>query len=164
MRFMAPLLDHNATDVLSLAALIAHLHEGVTGAGEALPVRSLALGRLAMAARSYEEAERHLRVAATGVTRPLAREDAVHDLALARRRLGRRELAVPDLRWLVEHSRQHAAWARQQLAIYYEHHARDLSSALAVTEAALSVHVHESEAWTRRQDRLMRRIARIAAS
>jgi uncharacterized protein len=162
MRFMAPLLDHNAVDVLSLAAFIAHLHEGVTS-GDGHPVRSLALGRLAMAARSYEQAEQHLCIAAAGVTRALAREDAVRDLALARRRLGRRDLAVPDLQWLVEHSRQYAPWARQQLAIYYEHHARDLGSALAVTETALSVHTQESEAWAKRQGRLVRRMARASA-
>ncbi|TAK76237.1 MAG: hypothetical protein EPO16_07570, partial [Dehalococcoidia bacterium] len=34
MRFLDPLLDHNAVDVLALAALVAHLHEGVSGEPE----------------------------------------------------------------------------------------------------------------------------------
>ncbi len=157
MRFLDPLLDHNAVDVLALAALVAHLHEGVTGEPEAR--RSLALGRLAMAARSHEVAERHLRVAAGGLTSHMARAEAMRAFATVCRRLGRREEALPQLRWLVEASPAHEAWAREQLAIYYEHHARDPRRALEEVDAAVSDRSEDAGTWTKRRERLERKLA-----
>lgn len=158
MRFLEPLLDHNAVDVLSLAGLVAHLHEGISGAPDA--PRSLAIGRLAQAARSYEVAERHLRLAVWGIDRRLVRDEAMRALAVVCRALGRREDALPELRWLAEHSAEHRNWAREQLAIYYEHHARDHREALAQVEAAwTSQSPGDAAAWERRYERLRQKLA-----
>ena len=129
MRFLEPLLDHNAVDVLALAALVAHLHDGRTMLPQN-PTRSLALGRLALAAGSHEVAGAHLRLAINGMSPCLAREDAMRDLAIVCRSLGGREGALPELEWLAERSFDHGLWARQQLAIHCEHHVRDFNRAL----------------------------------
>src|SRR5690606_19458830 len=123
-------------DVLSLAALVAHLHEGASGADAARPERSLALGRLALAARAHEDARRYLRAAIDGGLRRLTHEEAVRDLVLTSRALGRRDLVVGELEWLIEHSPAYGTWARHQLAIYYEHVTRDIDRALALMQAA----------------------------
>ncbi|PKN81464.1 MAG: hypothetical protein CVU47_06845 [Chloroflexi bacterium HGW-Chloroflexi-9] len=161
MRFINPILEHNAVDVLALAALVAHLHEGARGIALAEePRRSLALGRLALAGRRYEEALPHLEVAARRLVRASAREDAVRDLAAAYRLTGRRDLAVVEWHWLADQSEAHGAWARQQLAVHYEHHARDLDRALAIVEASTTRHTPEG--WVRRRERLVRKIERLA--
>ena len=149
-------------DVLALATLVAHLHEGAADASDGAPgdpQRSLALGRIALAGRRYEEAVRHLERAVPALQRPAAREEAVHDLALAYRVTGQRGRAVPHWQWLAEHSAAHGAWARRQLAIYFEHHARDLGRALAVVEE--TPHQRDAlEDWARRRARLIRKIER----
>ncbi|MEX2446181.1 MAG: ribonuclease H-like domain-containing protein [Dehalococcoidia bacterium] len=160
LRYLEPLLDHNARDVLSLAALVAHLHEGVSGADAPHAERSLALGRLALAARAHEEATRHLRAAIGDGLRLSAREDAVRDLVLASRALGRRDLVVDELEWLIEHSPAYATWARHQLAIYYEHVTRDITRALALMEATDERRRLSDAAWSKRHDRLQRKALR----
>ena len=156
MRFLDPLLDHNAVDVLALAALVAQLHEGAIGTPDLR--QALALRRLALASRSYVAAERHLRAAIEGLTSPEARADAVRDLAIVCRTLGRRGDAVPELHWLAESSAWHARWASQQLAIYYEHHARDLKQALTEVDA-VQIGPSGDAAWTRRRQRLEGKLA-----
>lgn len=161
MRFLDPLLDHNAVDVLSLAALVAHLHEGVRETPD--PRRALAIGRLAQAARSLEVAERHLRVAADGLAGRAVHEDALRDLATVCRARGRRTEALPALRWLAAHSPLHGGWASEQLAIYYEHHLHDPAAALAVVEAApKSSAGTRARAWDTRRARLLRKSQRRA--
>jgi len=151
-RFLAPLLDHNAVDVLSLAALIAHLHEGLVGTSVDAR-RSLALGRLALAAREPATAEPHLRSAVAGLQRPLAREEAIRALAIACRSQGARERVVAELHELSSYPGAYAGWAREQLAIYYEHQARDPRQALAVTVGLTG------DEWDRRRERLARKVA-----
>jgi uncharacterized protein len=167
-KYIAPILEHNAVDVVALAALVAHLHEGVTaGFSPASPAgldprRSLALGRLAVAGRRLAEATPHLEFAASTLERHAVREDAVRELASVYRATGRRMLAVPHWQWLAERSASHGAWARRELAIHFEHHARDLSSALAIVEATKTPLPRED--WSRRRERLMRKLARAGCA
>ncbi|GMU39830.1 MAG: hypothetical protein AMXMBFR23_06960 [Chloroflexota bacterium] len=165
MRFIEPILEHNAVDVLALATLVAHLHEGARGlapdaAGN--PQRSLALGRIALAGRRHVEAIRHLEHAVATLRRPAAREEATRDLAAAYRVTGQRHLAVPHWQWLADHSASHGTWARRQLAIHFEHHARDLGRALSVVEAT-APRDQAAEEWAKRHARLLRKIERRPA-
>ncbi|MDA0270188.1 MAG: ribonuclease H-like domain-containing protein [Chloroflexi bacterium] len=165
MKYIDPILEHNAVDVVALAALVAHLHEGVTNGFSPTgldPRRSLALGRLAVAGRRFAEATPHLEVAASTLERHGPREDAVRELASVYRATGRRTLAVPHWQWLAERSASHGAWARRELAIHFEHHTRDLSSALAIVEATTTPPPRED--WSRRRDRLVRKLERAGGA
>ncbi len=164
MRFIEPILEHNAVDVLALATLVAHLHEGAADASDGAPgdpQRSLALGRIALAGRRYAEAVHHLERAVPALRRAAAREEATRDLAVAYRVTGRRDLAVPHWQWLTEHSGTHGTWARRQLAIHFEHHARDLGRALSVVEATAPR--GDADDWAKRHARLLRKLERRQA-
>lgn len=162
-RFLDPLLDHNASDVLSLAALVAHLHEGAaaeSGSGGGDPRRAYALGRLALAAGMHDDAACYLERAADGLPVSSAREDAVRELSMICRARGEWASAVQHWHWLAAHAPSHAPWARRQLAIYYEHRAPDPVRALEVLGEAPSGGPREHADWTSRRARLLRKLAK----
>jgi tetratricopeptide (TPR) repeat protein len=117
-------------------------HQEVTG-GHADGVHALAAGRLLARRGEHEGARAHLEraVATLGVggSRPhVAREvEALLRLAALHKAAGRRDLAAPLWHEVVERPGAPAQRAYQELAIYYERHARDLPAALEVIDRAL---------------------------
>ena len=138
-RILAPLLDHNARDVLALASLTGRLAAVVEGTRAVEGVHALAAGRL-LAARGREpEARTHLERVATATHFSPQREEARLRLAVLHKAAGRRDLAEPL--WLAAAAQPGAAALRPltELAIYYERHLRDHARALEVVERALGI-------------------------
>lgn len=144
-RMLIPIIEHNERDVVALAALTARLavlaqpRAGGTGEqGAADGVHALAAGRL-LARRGEREAARDLLERAVSTLRHPAREvEALMRLATLHKAGGRRDLAAPLWHRVAERPDAPAQRAFQELAIYYERHARDLPAALAVIDRALA--------------------------
>ncbi|MGE3856826.1 MAG: ribonuclease H-like domain-containing protein [Dehalococcoidia bacterium] len=140
-RMLIPIIEHNERDVVALAALTARLAGMAERDGGAEGVHALAAGRLLARRGEHEEARAHLEraVATLGGARPQpAREvEALMRLAALHKAAGRRDLAAPLWHEVAERPGAPAQRAYQELAIYYERHARDLSAALAIVERAL---------------------------
>src|SRR5690606_816945 len=62
-RLLAPIVEHNALDVVALAAILARFGALQSGAREASPLDAVALGRLYAARGRPEEGARHLEAA-----------------------------------------------------------------------------------------------------
>src|SRR5690606_14165358 len=92
-RLLAPIVEHNALDVVALAAILARFGALQSGAREASPLDAVALGRLYAARGLAEEGARHLE-AALGMLPPSGvRDDVLLRLASLHRKAGRRDLA-----------------------------------------------------------------------
>ncbi|HET6692588.1 MAG TPA: hypothetical protein VFG74_17165, partial [Miltoncostaeaceae bacterium] len=98
---------------------------------------ALAAGRLLARAGHAARARAHREVAAGALGASTARDDALARLAALHKGAGRRDLAEPLWRELAACPGPGALRAHVELAMYYEHHARDLPSAASVVEAAL---------------------------
>ncbi len=171
-RMLIPIIEHNERDVVALAALtgrLAALAEGHAGTAPADGVHALAAGRLLARRGEHEGARAHLeRAVATlaGSPREGAREvEAMMRLATLHKSAGRRDLAAPLWHAVVERPGAPAQRAYQELAIYYERHARDLPAALEVIERALEhaetlVHL-DRERGARWRDALLLRRTRV---
>ena len=138
-RVMAPLLDHNARDVLALASLTGRLAAVVGGHRVVEGMHALAAGRL-LAARGQRAEARTYFERVTAEAQPSAyREEARLRLAALHKTEGRRDLAEPL--WLAIATQPGAAALRPliELAMYYEHHLHNHLRALEVTEHALGL-------------------------
>lgn len=159
-RPLAPVLKHNAIDILSLACLAAivpaafrepaRLKRGAEMVGLARWFRSE--GRLDDAATLMREALKR------NLEEPLLFETLWH-LAEIERKRGQDEAAV-EL-WLeltgLESPRRAEAFTR--LAIYYEQKVRDFARALNYAERALLI--AERDDWRKRVERLRRRLSSL---
>ena len=157
-RMLIPIVEHNARDVVALAALtgrFAALAAGHASAGHALAAHvsagdvvaegthALAAGRLLAARGEHEAARRHFERAVATITHGDRLVEAMVRLAMLHRAAGRRDLAAPLWHAVAEQSAapafpRHQERAYHELAIYYERHARDLVAALGVVDRALA--------------------------
>ena len=165
---LAGVLEHNRLDLVSLGAVAAVILEMVGAGAEVARERhdSLALGRLLDSLGRVDDAERRYEAAATDngmlerETDRAVRADALHWLALHRRRARRFEdaaaawqqlAAIPGIE--VELRRE----ALEALAVHHEHRAKDLQQARAFALSALQL---TDDA--RRVDEVRHRLGRLS--
>ncbi|MFN8584556.1 MAG: ribonuclease H-like domain-containing protein [Dehalococcoidia bacterium] len=161
-RMLTPIVEHNAADVLSLAALLTRLAAVHGRAEEGGHLERLLLGRLRARQGRIEEALAHLE-AARGLTKSVGlRHTVAMESARLLRRAGRR-LEAAALWREVAGGEVAAGAALVELAKHHEHHERDLERALAAVERALALRGPEPALLHRRQ-RLLRKTAVAAAS
>lgn len=131
--FVAPVLRHNAWDVLSLVALLARLAEACNPTSEPLPAARAAVyaGDYQAAYAAYEQALANLRL-----TRP-ERTEAMERLARCAGRAGDAQLAAQWWGALIEEPRNRRVLPYVELAKLQEHRLRDVRGALATVRAVL---------------------------
>ncbi len=145
---LSAVLEHNRLDLLSLAAVSGLILEMSRAGADAAGDRHdrLALGRLLESIDRLDEAERCYAAAAVDEGMPeqeperMARADALHWLALHRRRLHRFQEAAEAWRALSEIPGVDAGQRREALealAIHHEHRVKDLETARAFALEAL---------------------------
>lgn len=170
-RGLTAVLEHNRLDLLSLAAITAVILEMVVEQDRVVRDRhgSLALGRLLEYLGLVSSAERCYERAAApdgtieGMLDRVARAEALHWLALHRRRARRFPEAAEAWRGLLEIPGLDADLRREAceaLAIHHEHRAKDLDAARSFALRALDVarggrHAPDVE---HRLDRLSRKL------
>ncbi len=168
---LAAVLEHNRLDLLSLAAVAGLILEmSRDGAGAARePHERLSLGRLLESLDRLDEAERCFVAAATddGVldreANRTVRADALHWLALHRRRARRFHEAAEAWRALSEIDGVDAELRREALealAIHHEHRVKDLEAArsFAVEALLLAGDARHVEGVQHRLGRLSRKL------
>jgi uncharacterized protein YprB with RNaseH-like and TPR domain len=139
-----PVLEHNRCDLVSLAALMAHVlwmaREGPEACRE--PAEQLALGRLYERGGQLEAARRSFEMAVAGCGDPAVRRDALVRLAAGFRRQARHEeaaraweevLSIPSAQ--SDRSPAVDRLAIEALAIHHEHRRKDLAAARRYAEA-----------------------------
>jgi hypothetical protein len=131
---IAPVLRHNAWDILSLVALAAHLGTACDGAAYPFQAARAAeyAGDLPLAVGHYEAA------LGTDLARG-ERLEAIEKLARAQRKLGRYEDSARWWRALLEEPRNRRLTPYVELAKLTEHRLRDRTAALSLVDAALSL-------------------------
>lgn len=135
-RLLAPIVEHNALDVVSLAAILARFGALQRGAREAAPLDAVALGRLYAARGHAGEAVRHLEAALAVLPPSGLRDDVLLRLASVHRKAGRRDLAVAL--WREVAARPEGGIAPLvEVAKALEHDRRDYPGALEVVDEAL---------------------------
>jgi len=139
-RGLQPVFHHNALDIMTLAAITVELARAIGDGGASTldsPVDLFSLSRMFEVAGSREQSvETCQRALSAGLPEEIEAR-ALHQLALQYKRQRLHDLAVA--KWL-ELSRQQsllALDALEELAIHYEHHARDPKAAMEFTLAAL---------------------------
>lgn len=165
-RLMADVFEHNRLDVISLAALAAHLAELIDPEGEtahAHPGDRLAAARLFLARELPGEAVRLLDPLC-GCASPQTAREASRELSLHHKREGRWVEAAAI--W-EEMARRDGGdrFALIELAKWCEHKRRDFARALELTEQACSfagsLSSEERADLTRRRERLEKKLASL---
>lgn len=168
-RLMADVFEHNRLDVISLAALAAHLAELIDPEGKtthAHPGDQLAAARLFFARELPGEAVRLLDPLC-GCTSPAAAREAKRELSLHHKREGRWVEATAI--W-EEMARRDGGdrFALIELAKWCEHKRRDFARALELTERACApagpLSMEERDELERRRERLVRKLAASRAA
>jgi uncharacterized protein YprB with RNaseH-like and TPR domain len=161
-RLMADVFEHNRLDILSLAALAAHLAELIDPDGENArchPGDRLAAARLFLARDCPGEAVRLLDPL-VGCTSPETARDAARELSIHYRRAGQWPAAVAIWEEMLRRDGEDR-FALVELAKWCEHRRRDFARALALTERAGSGRLSPDEraGLVRRRERLERKLA-----
>jgi uncharacterized protein YprB with RNaseH-like and TPR domain len=161
-RLMADVFEHNRLDILSLAALAAHLAELIDPDGENArchPGDRLAAARLFLARDCPGEAVRLLDPL-VGCTSPETARDAARELSIHYRRAGQWPAAVAIWEEMLRRDGEDL-FALVELAKWCEHRRRDFARALALTERAGSGRLSPDEraGLVRRRERLERKLA-----
>jgi uncharacterized protein len=166
-RLLADVFEHNRLDVLSLAALAAHLVELIDPEGETSrrhPGDLLAAARLFLARDRPGEAVRLLEPLCRCSCPETARE-AGRELSLLHKRRDHWPEAAAIWEEMV-HRDDQDLFALLELAKWCEHRRRDFRQALALTMRACSctglLTPEESAGLARRRERLERKLAPIA--
>ncbi|MFN0093745.1 MAG: ribonuclease H-like domain-containing protein [Dehalococcoidia bacterium] len=131
---IAPVLRHNAWDILSLVALAAHL--GAICNGEEQPLQA---ARAAQYAGELESAVTHFEAALNAGLGRAQRLEAMERSAEACKRLKRHEEAADWWRRLIAEPRSRRLKPYVELAKLLEHQLRDRAEALRVTTEALDL-------------------------
>jgi hypothetical protein len=158
---LTPVLEHNANDLLLLAALLGVLVRRfrASGAEGEDPRDLLGFAGVALRARDYERAHAFARAAAAGDPGAVG----VEALALASRlsrRVGDDQTAAANLHKALASARgEKAAPLHLSLAKLYEHDLKDLPRALQ--HARLAAPAEGAEASRRRIERLERKLSRV---
>jgi uncharacterized protein YprB with RNaseH-like and TPR domain len=156
-RAMARVLEHNRTDVVSLAALAALACQWVEGAHAQDPRDLYSLGQVYERAAHFERSEEQYRRALECGDHPV-RVPALLRLADRAKKRGDLALAVPLWEEAAEAGHW---WALRELARHHEHRTRDLGRALGCVERALCRLRGTPDAAPHRMSDLMRRRERI---
>lgn len=136
-RALLPVFEHNATDVLSLVALTAHLASVLAGEAQLTGADRLALGRVCEAEGRTEEAVMHYRRALAQELRSVERQECEQRLSLLLKRLGRWQEAAALWQEVARRPDNRQLYPLVELAKYHEHITGDLVTARALTERAL---------------------------
>jgi uncharacterized protein YprB with RNaseH-like and TPR domain len=162
-RLMADVFEHNRLDILSLAALAAHLAELLDPDGENTryhPGDRLAAARLFLARECPDEAVRLLDPLVGCASRETAR-DAARELSLHYKREGQWPAAVAIWEEMVGRD-GNDIFALIELAKWCEHRRRDFTRALALSERACACEQRllpdECTDLAHRRDRLARKL------
>jgi uncharacterized protein YprB with RNaseH-like and TPR domain len=161
-RLMADVFEHNRLDILSLAALAAHLTELIDPEGEGArchPGDRLAAARLFLARDRRDEAVRVLDPLCR-CSSPEAAREASRELSLHHKRNGRWPEATALWEEMVRRDGEDR-FALVELAKWYEHKRRDFKRALELTERAAScpsLQPDERADLARRCERLERKL------
>jgi len=163
-RLMVDVFEHNRLDILSLAALAAHLAELIDPDGENAqyhPGDRLAAARLFLARECPDEAVQIL-APLTGCNGHNTARDAACELSLYYKRSGQWPEAVAI--WEQMAARDgNDFFALIELAKWCEHRRRDFERALALTEHACAckerLSLDEQTELLRRRERLERKVA-----
>ena len=163
-RLMADVFEHNRLDILSLAALAAHLAELIDPAGEpahAHPGDRLAAARLFLARELPADAVRLLDPLC-GCAIPEAAREASRELSLHHKGEGRWREATAIWEEMLRRDAEDR-FALIELAKWQEHKQRDFVRALELTERACALSAHllpaERAGLARRRERLERKLA-----
>ncbi len=176
---LQPVFHHNALDIMTLAAITVELARAIGDGGAATldsPVDLFSLSRMFEVAGSREQSVETCQRALSGGLPEEIEARALHQLALQYKRQRLHDLAVEKWRELSQRASLLALDALEELAIHYEHHARDPKAAIEFTLAALDrLQAQEpqgriadpappslqSERFTHRLERLQRKIVRL---
>lgn len=155
---LAPVLSHNATDVLSLACVTAIVPSAFRDPSELRrPAEMVGVARWLRREGRLEEAAPLMRQALKrALAEPLVYETIWH-LSDIERKLGRHEEALALWSELSTAANPWRGQALERLAVHYEHHAKDLGRALELTRAARAE--GDSEGLRKREERLVGKIA-----
>ncbi len=168
-RLMADVFEHNRLDILSLAALAAHLTELIDPEGEAAqahPGDRLAAARLFLARELPGEAVRLLDPLC-GCSSPETAREAARELSLYHKREGRWIEAAAIWEAMLRRDGEDL-FALVELAKWHEHRRRDFARALVITGRACACEQRyspeERADLARRRERLERKLAGRAPS
>lgn len=163
-RLMVDVFEHNRFDILSLAALAAHLAELLDPDGENTryhPGDRLAAARLFLSRECPDEAVRLLDPL-VGCTSQETARDAARELSLLYKRAGQWSAAVTIWEEMVGRNGDDR-FALIELAKWYEHRQRDFTRALAMAERVCACERHlspdEGTVLAHRRERLERKLA-----
>jgi uncharacterized protein len=161
-RLMADVFEHNRLDILSLAALAAHLTELIDPEGEPSrrhPGDRLAAARLFLARDRHDEAVRLLDPL-VGCASPATAREASRELSLHHRRAGRWPAAAAIWEEMVRRDEKDL-FALVELAKWCEHKQRDFARALELTGQASAgfLSPEERAGLARRRERLEKKLA-----
>jgi len=163
-RLMADVFEHNRLDILSLAALAAHLTELIDPDGEGVqchPGDRLAAARLFLARDRHADAVRLLHPLC-GCASPQTAREAARELSLHHRRAGCWPAAVEIWEEMVRRDGSDL-FALVELAKWCEHRRRDFAQALTLTMRACTrvenLTPEERAGLARRRERLERKLA-----
>jgi uncharacterized protein len=135
-RWLAPIVEHNAQDVLALAALAGRFGGIVTGALAPQGLEALAVARILHAAAPLDAVEALERALGSLPPSP-ARYEALMRRARFARAGGDRARAAALWREATDQPASPRLPPLVELAKHYEHHERDLTAALHVVDIAL---------------------------
>lgn len=160
MPSLAPVFEHNAFDILTLACLTAVAPCAFRDPAQAnltSGAEMIGLARWLSQVERWEEAIVWMRRALTfPLSEPLLYR-TMWDIAQLERRCGRPGRALELLEELAAVANPFQLAALEELAKHYEHRERNHAQALALTRQALGR--VETEGWIRRRQRLERKIA-----
>ncbi len=139
-RGLQPVFYHNALDIMTLAAVTVELARAIGDGGAGTldsSVDLFSLSRIYETAGSREQSVAVCRRAISGGLPDEIAARALHQLALQYRRQRKYALAIETWMELSRRESPLALEALEALAIYYEHHLRDLQGALEFTLSAI---------------------------
>ena len=157
---VAPILHHNAIDILTLACLTAIVPWAFRSPSEARFTHGAEMVGLGRWLRAGERAEQALELFRRAIDKGLPDElmfRTMWDVAQLEKKLGREAAALVVYNDLAGCRNAHRIAALAELAKYYEHRERNYSMALEFTMTGLAL--EDSEGLRRRKARLERRLA-----
>jgi len=170
---LQPVFFHNALDIVTLAALTVEAGEAVTKAGNGGDCDSrdlFSLSRILERAGASDLALTTCKRALDCGLPDAVEPQALWQLASQHKRQRRYEQAAEAWEEIIRRRSRYVVEAYEELAIHYEHRARDAGKALEFTEAAVQ-HLHENsgllshlERFSHRRERLRRKSAQSATS
>lgn len=156
---LAPVFQHNATDILTLACLTAIVPLAFNDPSSVAPRHGAELAALGRWLREAGELDQACKLFRRSIDAGL-RDDLLFrtlwDLAALERKKENAEAAIAIWTDLAASKNAFQVKAHEELAKHYEHDAKDYARALELTRAALEL--EDSDDIRKREERLMKRI------